>query len=90
MPCYDPPPAYEDRERSNAHKAVQILCEECSTWQDSACLHDNPELLDWYIEHRIIDLMVEADPRTYKKDYNKIRQIEQEIIKLRFLKESKV
>lgn len=51
MPCYNPPPPYEDKQKRNAEQAVRILC--------GMCRNASPvteTLLAWYIDHLKIDI----------------------------------
>jgi hypothetical protein len=56
MPCYDPTSPYSWREKESATSAARILCEfvgDCVAAADGSL---SREMLEWFIEHRLIDL----------------------------------
>ena len=58
MPCYTPPPPNDRERQENAFTAIKLLCE--LVGNRIACgsfgLPVSKEILDWYIEHRKIDI----------------------------------
>ena len=62
MPCYDPPPPFEGEERRNAEKAVKLLCSNVANKIDNGETVEIP-LLEWFLEHKQIDLKVATDGR---------------------------
>lgn len=78
MPCYDPPPAWEGRQRENAHEAVRLLCDIVAMLM-RATAHVSEDLLKWYVTHREIDLEIAKDERSGRKPYAEIVEIEGDI-----------
>jgi hypothetical protein len=65
MPCYDPPPPWEGKERESTEKAARLLCKLIGEWlndQEAIEQHLTIELLKWYIDHRKIDLEMVTTP----------------------------
>lgn len=57
MPCYDPPPPYEGRQRQNAEQASRLLCTIVrNQMARKETIADS--VIKWYIEHRRIDLEI--------------------------------
>ena len=62
MPCYDPPPPWSERSRRSEMQAVKLLCATVGGSLSGA--HMVPEeLLEWYVEHRRIDLEIATSER---------------------------
>ncbi|MEN9919932.1 MAG: hypothetical protein RL662_2368 [Bacteroidota bacterium] len=57
MPCYDPPPPWDQTSKDNANQAVKLLCE-----LTKIALRDNKPLsqdtLKWFLNHRRIDYQI--------------------------------
>jgi hypothetical protein len=77
MPCYEPPPEWAGDARENAETAVKILC---AMVQSASNYSQVPKpLLEWYMNHRLIDLEKAKDPRFAKYDDLEVRRIVNDI-----------
>lgn len=67
MPCYDPPPPWQDRQRWSAEEAVRILCHVIGQSLDAGLLTglEARRPLEWYLEHRKIDLEIATNRDGY-------------------------
>lgn len=65
MPCYDTPPEWEGKARRNAEEAVRILCETIGMLIRAGLTPVRRDL-QWYLEHREIDLEI-AESSYYKR-----------------------
>jgi hypothetical protein len=54
VPCYNPPPPWEGKQKENAEQAVRLLCS--MVGQNLATMPN--EVLTWFLEHREIDLEI--------------------------------
>jgi hypothetical protein len=61
MPCYDPPPPYEQRQRNHVERAVRLLCSLVGPRLRAGDETLTADLLAWFIEHRCIDIEIERD-----------------------------
>ena len=57
MPCYDPPPPWENAQKKNAEQAVRLLCSHTKAALDAGQVPAR-ELLMWFAEHREIDRQI--------------------------------
>jgi len=67
MPCYEPPPPWEGRQRKNAEQAVRLLCQKVGALLDSGHMVER-ELLLWFAEHREIDRQISTTAYYGKPD----------------------
>jgi len=76
MPCYDPPPPYQDEEKENAEKAVSLLCGEIAHKIDNKEPITRSSLL-WFLEHKKIDLKIATNSSSFniytKDEINKAK-----------------
>ena len=80
MPCYEPPPPYEQAHRKNAELAVRLLCNLIAPRVKDETLET--DLLLWFIEHRRIDMQAEINEAARcarQPDANVLGQIEKDI-----------
>lgn len=61
MPCYDPPPPWDEASKQNEVQAVKLLCE-----LTKIAVRDNKplskDILKWFLEHRRIDYQIATTP----------------------------
>lgn len=89
MPCYEAPPPWEGAARRSGETAVRLLCELCLTHFQNNTLQDHPELLNWYIKHREIDLRIATTTGGYiPPDPAQARYITSQLVKLRALQDA--
>lgn len=58
MPCYDPPPPWEGKQRANAEEATKILCEFVRERLYSRPEEIPTKIRKWFLEHRKIDVEI--------------------------------
>lgn len=79
MPCYDPPPPWEGKQRKNAEQAVRLLCLVIGDSVRSADPRLPREFLTWFIEHREIDRKIATTPYYGKPDPDEAAKAVQDI-----------
>lgn len=57
MPCYDPPPPWDETSKQNATQAVKLLCELTKNSLRNA-QPISKDVLKWFLEHRRIDYQI--------------------------------
>lgn len=78
MPCYDAPPPWEGRKIKNAEQAVRLLCAQTG---EAIANGKTPqrETLEWFLEHRKIDLEIALGSRIVgAEEHNRIQADEAE------------
>lgn len=84
MPCYDPPPPWEEIQKKNAEQAVVILCRYVTEALNDELIIE-PEILTWYLAHREIDLTIATTPHYGKTDSVAAKEAKKDIERVKLL-----